>query len=71
MGNTSTSRIKTGYCGLLGNKGAVGTSECYAGLSLCIGAKRMLFVNSHLNADKTSNQKRNKDLLQILKKLVD
>jgi hypothetical protein len=55
IGNTNSSKVKTGFCGLLGNKGAVGTHFHQSGLSIDIGSKRLLFINNHLNADRKIN----------------
>jgi hypothetical protein len=48
---------------LLGNKGAVGTHFHQSGLLHDIGYKTFLFINSHVNADQKTTEKRSKDLI--------
>lgn len=43
-----SSKIKTGFCGCVGNKGAVCKNIITIELGFNVGAKRFLFINSHL-----------------------
>ena len=64
VASLKTKKVKTGWYGLMGNKGAVS-------LNLVLGSQSHLFINTHLPSCHKECYERNDHLIQIVDKLMD